>query len=310
MSSNTAKRGKTLRAVVLCCAVLAALGGCEIASEPVMGEREAQPIFWQIDGAEGGRLYLLGSIHVGPQTGWILPSEIIERFEASDALVVEVDMREGSPERQDDAVLRHGLLPPTQSVENHISAETYAMLERHATASGRSMANIHPWKPWMIATMILMEELHRLGYPTEAGVDLDLMARTAPEQRVVGLETAEEQLSLLGGMSPENQELMLKDILLQARNIETHFEELKEAWRNGDEERLEHVLFRELQRTPELAPFYEQVIYGRNASMCERLEKLMVAGETLFGVVGAYHLVGERGIPACLERRGFEVSRL
>jgi hypothetical protein len=163
----------------------------------------------------------------------------------------------------------------------------------------------------MVATMLLTLETERLGYPAQAGLDLDMMARVTDEQRIVGLETMAEQLSLLGDMAPSNQELMLKDMLLQAEDIETYFNELKEAWRTGDEAKLEAVLFRELERTPELAPFYDRVIYGRNETMCDRLQKLLEGGEeTLFGVVGAYHLVGARGIPACLAQRGFRVTRL
>ncbi len=294
-------------------ALLLGLGGCEVAKTPApipANAREATPAFWRVEGASGGELFLLGSIHVGPREGWILPEDVLAHFDRSSTLIVEVDMREDSPEAQDDAVMRHALLAPGESVKNHLSPETYAALEAHITGQGRNMANIHPWKPWMIATMLLLEELQRLGYPTEAGVDLDLMERAGDDIPVVGIETAEEQLSLLGGLTPENQELMLKDILGQMSGIEAHFEALMNAWRTGDAEALEALLFEELARTPELAPFYEAVIYGRNATMCERFEKRIEAGQSLFGVVGAAHLVGDRGVPACLAGRGHRVERI
>ncbi len=285
------------------------------AAEASATER-AEPVFWQIDqpknkaGANAGRLYLLGSIHVGPRGGWQLPAATLARFASSNALIVEVDMQGGSPEEQDDAVLRYGLLAPGDSIKNHISPALYAELEHRVAKNGRSIANINAWKPWMVATMLLTFEIERLGYPTQAGLDLDMMARVTSDQRIVGLETMTEQLSLLGGMSASNQELMLKDILLQAEGIEAYFNELKEAWRTGDGAKLQEVLFRELEASPELEPFYERVIYGRNKTMCKRLEELLASGETLFGVVGAYHLVGTRGIPACLADKGFRVTEL
>lgn len=300
-----------------------ALSGCEAttsvettASASEDGQNSAHPIFWQVDskatpaGEAGSRLYLLGSIHVGPKEGWQLPASTLAHFEQASALVVEVDMSEGTDEQQDNAVLGYGLLPPGESVKNHISKDVYESLEKYIENSGRSMVNINQWRAWMVATMLLSFEVQRLGYPTEAGLDLELMARVSSAQRIIGLETMSEQLALLGGMSPDNQELMLKDMLLQTDDIEAYFNELKEAWRNGDEAGLTTVLFRELEATPELAPFYEKVIYGRNETMCARLDTLMQNGETLFGVVGAYHLVGPRGIPACLSARGYEVKRL
>jgi uncharacterized protein YbaP (TraB family) len=226
-------------------------------------------------------------------------------------LVVEVDMREGSPEMQDDAVMRYGLLPGGESLKNHISPELYKELERYVTSIGQSMINLNPWKPWMVATMLLGFETARLGYPSETGLDLDLIARARDTQRVIGLETMAEQLALLGDMAPDKQELMLKDMLLQSKDIESYFNKLKEAWRTGDEAELQAILFRELETTPELAPFYERIIFGRNLTMCDRLQKLMQGSqETFFGVVGAYHLVGPRGIPACLSSRGFRITRL
>lgn len=288
-----------------------ASGPTESTAEP------ANPIFWQIDGVSsdgepnGQRLYLLGSIHVGPKGGWTLPASVMKRFEASKTLVVEVDMRDdGNPEDQDNLVLSHGLLPPGESLKNHVSAATYAMLERYAEKTGQSLTDLNPWQAWMISTLLMMTELQRLGYPTEAGVDVDLMSRVSAGQHVVGLESMDEQLSLLSGMTPEHQDLMLKDMLLQVANIERYFNELKEAWRTGDEAGLQDVLFRELAETPELAPFYERVIYARNKTMCEKLATLLASGDALFGVVGAYHVTGPRGIPACLKKRGFRTTRV
>ena len=277
----------------------------------------ANPIFWQIDGVSGDgepngqRLYLLGSIHVGPKGGWTLPDSVMKRFEASKTLVVEIDMRDdANPEDQNKLILSHGLLPPGESLENHVSATTYAMLERHTEKSGQSLADLNPWRAWMISTMLMVAELQRLGYPTETGVDVDLMSRVSARQDIVGLETMDEQLSLLSGMTSEHQELMLKDMLLQVDDIELYFDELKEAWRTGDEAGLQDLLFRELAKTPELAPFYERVIYARNETMCEKLATLLARGDTLFGVVGAYHVTGPRGIPACLKKRGFRTTRV
>lgn len=285
---------------------------CERPPEPVeiaAADRESQPASWQVEGPFGGELFLLGSIHVGPKEGWTLPPEAMARFEAADALLVEVDMRGGNPEEQDAAVMRHAFLPPGESVKDHLSPDTYARLERYITRQGRNMVNVHPWKPWMLATMVLLEELQRLGYPTEAGVDLDLMQRAGESKAVIGLETTEEQLRLLGGLSRENQELMLKDTLLQLDDIEAHFLALKEAWRTGDVDALEALLFAELKRNPELTPFYEAVIFERNETMCERMARRIEPETKLFAVVGAAHLVGERGIPACLEARGNRVER-
>jgi len=323
MFSSTAKRAKWFPAGVapgqaIAALLIAILFGCEEATAaPSVPNTTAHPIFWQVDApgiagqTKAARLYLLGSIHVGPKGGWQLPASIIERFEASEALIVEVDMSDRSgAESQENLVLAHGLLPAGESIKNHVSEATYAALTSYADKRGRSLANLNSSQAWMIATLLLTVELERLGYPSEGGVDLDMIARAGEDQSVVGLETMEEQLSMLSSMSKETQELMLKDMLLQVDEIEAYFEELKEAWRTGDEARLEAVLFDELEQTPKLAPFYEHAIYGRNETMCKSFREHLAKGGTRFGVVGTYHITGERGIPACLKRHGYKVKRL
>ena len=44
--------------------------------------------------------------------------------------------------------------------------------------------------------------------------------------------------------------------------------------------------------------------------MANRLAELGGDGKTRFVVLGAGHLVGDRGLPALLSRRGYRVSRV
>ena len=289
---------------------------CRWAPESSENSRRAKPILWQVDlsphhsGEKAGRLYLLGSIHVGPPDGWQLCPEVMDLFDRADALVVEVDLRGPGAERQDEAVMRYGLLPAGESLKNHLSSETYSQLGAHLEQTKRSLANVNAWRAWMVATMLVSREIERLGYPTDAGLDVDLMRRAGNTKQVLGLETSEEQLSMLGGMSDAHQELMLKDTLNQMPEIATYFEALKSAWQRGDESALTAILFEELESNPELAPFYERVIFDRNKTMGARLRTLTPPGNTYFVVVGANHLVGDRGIPAQFSRLGYTVTRL
>lgn len=53
----------------------------------------------------------------------------------------------------------------------------------------------------------------------------------------------------------------------------------------------------------------EQMVYARNASWIPKLEKLFESGN-VFVAVGADHLLGQRGVVALLEARGFKVTRV
>ena len=86
--------------------------------------------------------------------------------------------------------------------------------------------------------------------------------------------------------------------------------DLFEAWERGDEARLEELLFRPLTEEPEFASLYERLFFERNRKMSEKLGELASDGRTRFVVLGAGHMLGDRGIPALLAGRGFEVEPL
>ena len=54
-------------------------------------EKPATPLFYQITAPEGGKMWLIGTIHVGDRRTSHLPQEIYDALLASDALAVEID---------------------------------------------------------------------------------------------------------------------------------------------------------------------------------------------------------------------------
>ena len=75
-------------------------------------------------------------------------------------------------------------------------------------------------------------------------------------------------------------------------------------WRSGGASEL-----RPIERSPEFAPFYEKVLFERNERMAARLAQLALDGRVRLVVVGAGHMLGARGIPALLAKRGFEIRK-
>jgi uncharacterized protein YbaP (TraB family) len=87
-------------------------------------------------------------------------------------------------------------------------------------------------------------------------------------------------------------------------------EALVDAWARGDDAAVERVFYRPMHDAPELAIYFEQLIFGRNERMTQRLASLARDGKLRFVVVGAGHMVGERGIPALLRDYGFSLSEV
>jgi hypothetical protein len=102
---------------------------------------------------------------------------------------------------------------------------------------------------------------------------------------------------------------MLRDTLMRAREAPDEASLLMEAWARGDDDALEEIALRPIERSPEFAPFYDKVLFERNERMAARLAQLALDGRVRLVVVGAGHMLGSRGIPALLSARGFEIRK-
>jgi uncharacterized protein YbaP (TraB family) len=274
---------------------------------------EAMPRFWHASGSTGADLYLLGSIHLGPVNGWRYPLQIDEAFARSSALVVELDPRNVTPLVQQALVARYGMLTPSESLSDYLSTETLALLDQHLAKSRLPRAAILRMQPWMVGNMLVVEAGQRAGYTPRGGVDQGFLDRSG-ERSIVPLETAEYQMALMAGLSREVQELALLDTLNRFDSIEDYLTTMVRAWQVGDDKALEKLLFESQGDREGLEPFLEQLIYRRNHEMSARLAVLLRAeqhaGESVFVVIGAGHLIGKRGVRKLLESEGFKIEEV
>jgi len=205
---------------------------------------------------------------------------------------------------------RYGTLPEARTVRDVVSKSTGSELAAFLESRGYTGLGVERWKPWFLAFTLVQLELRRAGYQLELGVDRLFIQRAQAGKPIVGLETLDSQLAMFDGLSAAQQELMLRDVLLRRERFAEETEELIETWLSGDEARLEKLVFSPLEELPELADFYDVVFFRRNRRMTGTLEELSGDGKTRFVVLGAGHLLGDRGIPHRLADRGWQLQRV
>jgi uncharacterized protein YbaP (TraB family) len=233
-----------------------------------------------------------------------------EAYRRSEELVVEVDVTRLAPEEMLVLIQRHATLTPPHTLRDVLSPSVFEQLTSYLADRGAPLANVERFKPWFVSFMVAQLELQAVGYEVELGVDHVLMERARAEKPIVELETAASQLQMLDRLPAPLQELMLEDILARVDEFSDQVAELVDAWKAGDEARLEALVFSPLARFPELEVFYDLVFFERNERMAAQLAELMGDGKTRLVVLGAGHVVGGRGIPAQLGERGYRVRRL
>jgi len=291
--------------------LLAPLGCAGVGREPAeTAAPAATPLLWHARAPGAGDLYLLGSVHLRAVDAQALGPEIQQAYADANELVVEVDVSHVTPADGKASTERYAMLPPQLTLEALISPETRELLARYVKARDLPADQIQRYKPWFIAQLVLMTELRSSGYDAALGVDRAFIDQASGEKSIVGLETLASQFAMLDGLSLALQELMLKDTLLRIDELEGNTRKLMQAWSEGDEAELERQIFEPLEEAPELEPYYDALIWQRNASMAARLVELAGDGRTRFVVLGAGHMVGAKGIPARLAEQGFVVERV
>jgi uncharacterized protein YbaP (TraB family) len=122
------------------------------------------------------------------------------------------------------------------------------------------------------------------------------------------LETAEQQVDQLAGLSEPLQMQMLLGSIDEAARGATMVDALAAAWSQGDLETLAGLVNDDMRRTyPEL---FEVVFVRRNEAWVETLLQELEGSGTDFVAVGAGHLLGAEGLVERLRAQGVRVERV
>ena len=278
------------------------LGGATAAADS-----DSSFTMWSVSG-ERNQVYLLGSVHLLRESDYPLPAVIDRAYEDAEALVMELDMDDLDPFAMQATVNRLGMLPPGQSLEDALGPADYAAASEAAAALEVPLDLLARSEPWLAAITIEQLVLTRLGFNPLYGVEMTLSTRAQTDRKPIdGLETVDEQLGFLDGLSAEAQRDLLLQTLAEGGEIQSLMDELIAAWKSGDIEFLEANMLVELAEYPEL---YRTIVADRNDRWLVALEELLAADDDYLVIVGALHLIGEDGLPEGLTAMGYEVIQL
>jgi uncharacterized protein YbaP (TraB family) len=197
-----------------------------------------------------------------------------------------------------------------REVGSVLGPEANAELQAYLKKRGFDASELLTMKPWFLAMVIMQLELQQAGYDVSGGVDHIFIERARGVRPIRGLETMDSQFQAMDRLPPSLQELMLRDGLSRVDRLAEDTQELIDAWRAGDDEKLEKLVFKPMQENEDLKAFYDLVFFRRNEIMALGIEDLARQPGTRFVVVGAGHLVGDRSVPAALARKGWKVERI
>ena len=263
---------------------------------------------WKIQ-SKTNTVYVLGSLHFFKKESYPLSEKIENAFSQSEILVVEANVNDiGKVDIQ--KIMDRAFYPQNEILERHVSSEVYELVKKEAGGLGIPLELINRQRPWFLAMTLEALESLKLGFNPDYGIDKYFLSKAGGKKRIVELESLDDQLNLLSSFSDKDQELLLLYTLRDLKILEQDLGQLTQAWTSGDTKGLESILTRSVLEDKRLSSIFEKIIYDRNAKMASKIEDFSQAGESCFVIVGAGHLVGNRGIIEILKRKGYVLEQL
>ena len=266
-------------------------------------------LFWQVQ-SENATVYLLGSIHYADESFYPLRRDIERAFYSSDHLVVEINIDAAKAKRYRYLIQQKGSYKGDATIRDDVSEETYRQLEYGLRRLGIPMDMVHKQKPGILVLTLTAVQVLKMGFLPEMGIDAYLLRKASRSgKNIIELESVDEQIEIFLNLT--DGDLLLREALLSLEDAEMQMMDLMYCWKKGDEACLETILFEDaLTDYPSFVSIYDILFFRRNEDMAKDMKAFLDSKGTYFVVIGAGHLVGDKGIPNLLKKAGYDVKRL
>src|SRR5499427_2974217 len=270
---------------------------------------------WRVANAKAP-FYLVGSIHALSKKDYPLPKPYDIALKSSTRFLFEFDpTRHEEFQRKFEAAAKY---PPGQDLRSKISPELLAWLRKNMftvipDAGGEkdeqftSFDSQLRYRPWWIAQHLAGPASYSKASPSH-GLDNYFVDHAIQSgKQIGGLESVNEHVAVMGGLSDRDSEFMLQDALSQPDNVDKESGRMYKAWRKGDTNALWAGDATLRSKAPRIAARF---VDDRNVKWVPRIEAELKTGKPTAIVAGALHFSGPNSVIALLQKRGYVIEQL
>ena len=271
---------------------------------------EAQTMCWEVNGTHGGKVYLLGSVHVGKESMYPMHPRIEEAFKSSDYLFLEVKSSEDATVAMNLAMFKEGRYEGNATLATSVSAPTYTRVQSWLAAYEMPLKSMDPFKPWVVAVNMTMLEAMKLGFSPVYGIDRYFESKaTHASKPIYSLESIKDQINAMRFDEGSFQEDFLKMVLEDKMSSAQEIQMLLDAYHEGNVTFFHDHLLAPMQNYPLVR---EKFLIERNTKMYSNIKRYINSkkGRNYFIIVGLAHLLGEGGLLQLIEADGYATLRL
>jgi len=259
--------------------------------KPTAPVADADPALWVVKDKDT-TIYLFGTVHLlKPGLSWF-DEGVKTAFDSADELVLE--MVQPAPEKMQSLVMAKGFTSSGPTLPERLPAGDRPVYLKALADLGMPSGIFDRAQPWLVATNLSLVPLLKLGYDPASGPESVLTAAaTAEKKTITGLETPEQQIGFLAGLSEPTQVKFLESTLQDLPKVATTMNDMVGAWSRGDPAKLGELMNDGVKDTPELA---RTLLYDRNARWAQWIKARLARPGTVFVAVGAGHLAGPQSV--------------
>ena len=256
---------------------------------------------WAVKGPRN-TVYLAGSVHALPKDHAQFSPQLQLAYDASDVIVMEVDLDDLDPLEAVQFLAANGTLPASQTLADVIGNDKFATVASLARSVDLPEVAIQRLEPWAAAMVLTQFALLKTGFDPQLGIDMQITDRARGDGKPIeGLETIGEQLVIFDSRSQQEQISFLLDAANDVPKMQGDLDRLISAWRTGDMRALEKEFQKERAQAPAL---YDELLGARNRKWLPKIEALFEQDRNYLVVVGTLHFVGRDGLLELLKRAG------
>jgi uncharacterized protein len=267
----------------------------------------AESSVWQVSSSRV-TVYLAGSSHVLRASDHPLPAEFGMAYRNSGRIILEAPLTEMENPEYLGKLMQAATYPDGTTLRQHISAGAYARAEAFCKERNYPIEQFQLFRPWMLTMTLTMLEMARIGADPAYGVDNTFNGKAQADGKKIGsLETVDQQIGFLTLLDDSMGDEQIMETVDELKKIGENGPDILDAWKKGDESRIEELNLQELKAHPKL---YQALLVDRNRIWIRNIEGYLAGPENTMVIVGVAHLVGKDGVVDLLRKRGYKVSKL
>ena len=264
------------------------------------GQTEKKSLLYKISGnGLAKESYLFGTIHISCDA--TLPKKVLKALDKTEQLCLELDMDDP---KMNSEMVSHIMMKDGVTIESLLSKEDFIIVDDFfKKESGYSLKMMNTLKPFAISALLYpkMLDCEMQSYETEL-----MKVTKAQNEETIGLETISEQLAVFDLIPYKAQvDELVKSAKSGLARDKKELQEMLDLYKTEDVEAL--LKYTEKSDNELTSGFMDDLLNNRNKNWIERIEKIVKAKPTFFGV-GAAHLGGENGVIKLLRKKGYKVE--